>query len=301
MASTSTTIPRPRDPRAEPAHLQPPVPCPASPAAFAPPRPGDPARPIGVEIWRRYRDASRGGAERGAETLALRNELTAHHYPVVRAIARRLAASLPRSIDVDDLVGAGVLGLLDAIRAFDPERGSRFEAFCQTRVRGAMLDDLRSQDWVPRPVRERARRIERKEALLRARWRREPTHAELAGSFGMDVFEFSKELERARAAEVCSLGAEQESSSPSLGEGLLADERAREPGSELEGRERVRELLNSLDGRQRLVVELYYLQGRTMGEIGELLSVTESRVCQLHAKVMARFRAAGREEHRLAG
>ena len=147
------------------------------------------------EIWAHY---GRACKNKEAERIEhIRNVLMERHYPLVRYIAERLLQTLPKSIELDDLISAGLFGLMDAIRGFDPDRGIKFKTYCSTRIRGAILDQLRSQDWVPRLVRLKASRIERALQKLTAEYGREPTHAELARTLDMDHQDLVKEIQDA--------------------------------------------------------------------------------------------------------
>src|SRR5690349_6135287 len=160
-----------------------------------------PRKPIAPEleslttekIWELYRKTRKGGAKEEDALEKLRNALMERHYPLVRYIAERLLQTLPKSIELDDLVSAGLFGLMDAIRGFDHARNIKFKTYCTTRIRGSILDQLRSQDWVPRLVRLKAGKIEKALQKLTGEYGREPTHAELASALQMEHSELAME------------------------------------------------------------------------------------------------------------
>lgn len=233
----------------------------------------------------------------GPRDRTVRDLLVAHYGPLVRAVAARMAVGLPASVEVSDLVQAGVFGLLDAIARFDPTRGIRFETYAAQRIRGAMLDELRAQDWVPRTVRSRIREIERTREQLERRLGRAPDRREIAAELGLPLRELVRAGQHRRLVSVEALA----ESASSVAESVV-DESAPDPAEVFALHETHRELaaaVRLLDERDRLVVQLYYVENRTLAEIGRLLGVTESRVCQLHARMVVRLR--GRLEERAAG
>ncbi len=243
------------------------------------------------EIWSLYRSARK--AKKEAEVERLRNVLMERHYPLVRYIAERLLQTLPKSIELDDLVSAGLFGLMDAIRGFEPERNIKFKTDCSTRVRGSILDQLRSQDWVPRLVRLKASRIERALQRLTGEYGREPTHAELAEALRAEHGELADELLTANAKAMFSLSdkwedREDESSVEKVD--VLEDRKAVDPIGELHRRDTMLFLTKALTHKERFIIEQYYQVGHTMREIGEMLGLTESRVCQIHSNVMSRMK-----------
>jgi RNA polymerase sigma factor for flagellar operon FliA len=214
--------------------------------------------------------------------------------PFVQALARRLASSMPHSIDIGDLVQDGVLGLIDAAQRFDEERGIKFETFAERRVRGAMIDALRREAW-PRGVRRQRRELEAARETLRRELGQEPSLADLAAKVGSDEKRLGRTILRISTIE---------STSP-LSSGDHVDERSlpavlvpSEPESpdsayeRTEVKERIRQALSTLPERERRLVNLYYFGDVTMKQIGEELGVNESRVSQLHARAIQRLRAA---------
>lgn len=224
----------------------------------------------------------------------LRESLIIHYSPLVKFVAGRVAAGLPRSVDQNDLASYGVFGLIDAIDKFEPERGFKFETYAINRIKGAILDELRSLDWVPRSVRAKAREIERSMAELEHKLQRAPTDEELAQHMGLDLAIVQDDL-----AEISQLGFAALDQTVGSGDtmttlkDLVADTSGLSPEAAFQAEETRRALvdsINRLPDRERLVVTLYYYEGLTLAEIGDVLGVTESRVCQIHAKTVMSLR-----------
>ncbi|MHC4261124.1 MAG: FliA/WhiG family RNA polymerase sigma factor [Planctomycetota bacterium] len=250
------------------------------------------ANPAPEAVVRPTRSPSLKDLPKTPELEALRNELIERYYPLVRYIAERLLQTLPKSIELDDLVSAGQFGLMDAIRGFDPSRGIKFKTYCSTRIRGSILDQLRSQDWVPRLVRLRASKIERAYQRLTGEFGREPTHAELARELEMDHSELSAEIEQAQARTMFSLSEKWDDDDDGSVEKveIIEDHDAIDPVVELNRRDLMKYITRSLTHKERFIIEQYYQFGHTMREIGEMLMLTESRVCQIHSNVMGRLK-----------
>ena len=245
------------------------------------------------KIWELYRRARRAGPKQDEELESLRNALMERHYPLVRYIAERLLQTLPKSIELDDLVSAGLFGLMDAIRGFDHARNIKFKTYCTTRIQGSILDQLRSQDWVPRLVRLKAGRIEKALQRLTGEYGREPTHAELAADLDLEHEELSLEMQSASAKTMFSLSDKWEDRDEDSGiekVDVLEDRKSIDPITELHRRDMLHFLTRSLTHKERFIIEQYYHVGHTMREIGEMLSLTESRVCQIHSNVMGRLK-----------
>ncbi|MCZ6598560.1 MAG: FliA/WhiG family RNA polymerase sigma factor [Planctomycetota bacterium] len=251
------------------------------------------------DIWARYHRETKKVRGKPTERLEeLRNALIERHYPLVRYIAERLLQTLPKSIELDDLISAGLFGLMDAIRGFDASRGIKFKTYCSTRVRGAILDQLRSQDWVPRLVRLKAGRIDRALQKLTAEYGREPTHAELARTLEMDHEALVIEIQEARAKTMFSLSEKWEDDDGSIEKvEVLEDRTAIDPVNELNRRDLMHFITRSLTHKERFIIEQYYQYGHTMREIGEMLALTESRVCQIHSNVMGRLKGLLGQRH----
>lgn len=261
---------------------------PPIPPAAAVPRPVSTVDRSPVdELWDHYL---------ATPTRPVRDRLLVHYTPLVRAVAQRTAAGLPTYVDLSDLVQSGVFGLIDAVERFDPERCPRFESYAAQRIRGAILDDLRAQDWVPRTIRGRARELERAQERLEARLRRGATDRELADELGIAPRDLRAHTQHTQVVSVEALD-----DSGGLSE-VLADDRAPDPMVVVQSRETLRQLslaVAQLGERDRLVVRMYYLENRTLAEIGRCLGITESRVCQLHTRLVGRLR--GRLEQLAAG
>lgn len=244
------------------------------------PDPSPAGRPSAVDqLWSDYL---------AGPTRPLRDRIVVHYAPLVRAVAHRVAAGLPSYVDHADLAQSGVFGLIDAVERFDPERCPRFESYAAQRIRGAILDELRAQDWVPRTVRGRVRELERAQERLEGRLRRAATDRELADELGVPVRDLRGLTQHVQMISVEAL----EENSGGVSE-LLADDRTPDPMAVVQARETMRQLnmvVSQLGERDRRVVELYYLENRTLAEIGRLLGVTESRVCQLHSRLVGRLR-----------
>lgn len=222
-----------------------------------------------------------------------RNRLIEHYLPLVRYISERLLSTLPRSIELDDLTSAGLFGLMDAIEGFDLERGIKFKTYCTTRIRGAILDELRSQDWVPRLVRHRANRIHRALKALEGKLGRDPTDEEMAQELEVSVEEYRALREEASPVTVYSLSDKFEDSQAEGGlekSEVIADRRAKAPVETINERDIIEVLTRNLSQKERRIIILYYYEGRTMKEIGRLLDLTESRVCQIHSNVINRLK-----------
>jgi len=228
---------------------------------------------------------------------ALRDRLILTYAPLVKFVAGRLGASLPAHVDEQDLVSYGLLGLIGAIERFDPDREIKFETYAIARIKGAIIDELRSLDWVPRSVRTRAREIERAIVELERRLVRAPTDAEIAAKVGLTERELEDSL-----AEIgrSSMAALDELWTPSGGGDQISlidtieDTTGPDPEFSLEQtemREALGEAIARLPEREKLVVTLYYYEELTLREIGEVLGVTESRVSQLHTKAVLRLKA----------
>jgi RNA polymerase sigma factor for flagellar operon FliA len=241
------------------------------------------------DLWRRYKEEGDAGA---------RERLVVAYSPMVKFVAGRLGAGLPSHVDDADLISYGLMGLIGAIERFEPERGIKFETFAMTRIRGAIIDELRSLDWVPRSVRSRAREIETAQAKLEHELQRAPSEAELAERLGISEDELRTSLLEIANSSVYALD-ELWTVSDSSGDQVslldtISDPRADDPQESLassEIKDRLTEAIGSLPEREQLVVALYYYENLTLREIGEVLGVTESRVSQLHTKAVMRLKS----------
>ena len=222
-----------------------------------------------------------------------KDQLVQRFAPLVKRIAYHLMARLPSSVQVDDLVQNGMLGLLDAINRFEAGMGAQFETYAAQRVRGAMLDGLRENDWLPRSLRRDFRRIEEAIAQLEQQYGRAPSEQELAKALSMTLAEYQKMLQDARGHQLISFEDMVEDGEDDYLERHLKDE-TNEPSQLLEN-QNLQTLLTQgieqLPEREKLMMALYYEQDLNLREIGEVMGVTESRVCQLHSQAVARLRA----------
>jgi RNA polymerase sigma factor FliA len=245
------------------------------------------------DLWRRYK---------GEGDASARERLVVAYSPMVKFVAGRLGAGLPSHVDDADLISYGLMGLIGAIERFEPERGIKFETFAMTRIRGAIIDELRSLDWVPRSVRSRAREIEAAQSKLEHELQRAPTEAELAARLGLSEEELQTSLLEIANSSVYALD-ELWTISDSSGDSVslldtISDPRADDPQESLassEIKDRLTEGISGLPEREQLVIALYYYENLTLREIGEVLGVTESRVSQLHTKAVMRLKSALQE------
>ncbi len=233
---------------------------------------------------------------RDSRDQAARQELVQKYARVVKYVAGRMAVGLPHYVEFNDLISAGLLGLIQAIDNFDHERGIKFETYAIPRIRGAILDELRSQDWFPRSLRRKAKQVEEIYATLEARLGRPATDHEVARELHVDVSELDGILGEVAVATIMSLDADtsgdESDQSTSLGD-YLADPRAEDVERTIAAQE-MRDLialrLAELPEKEQLVLVLYYYEELTLKEIGEILDVTESRVCQVHTKAIMRLK-----------
>lgn len=224
----------------------------------------------------------------------VRNVLVERYLPLVRYVAERLASTLPSFVDVDDLASMGIFGLLDAIERFDPKLGVKFKTYAMNRIRGSILDELRSMDWVPRLVRIKATKIERACAELQAELGREPTFFEMSQRLGMGFDEYHRMIEGADATAMISLSEEWTDQDDNHGNrkiDLIEDQNpSGTPVHEMQLKD-IREVIaHHLTEKERIIVTLYYYEGLSMKEIARVLNLTESRICQIHGKVVERLK-----------
>lgn len=232
------------------------------------------------------------------DDVAARDKLILNYSPLVKYVAGRLSSNLPQSVETADLISYGVFGLIDAIEKFNPERGIKFETYAIARIKGAIIDELRALDWVPRSVRARAREIEAAYVTLENRLKRNPSDSEVAAEIGISERELQESLTKLSYTSVVSFeelwAGNPDHEERGQGAASIKDENAEDPSAAFEGIE-VKEILASaierLPEREKVVVALYYYEGLTLKEIGAVLGVTESRVSQLHTKAVLRLRA----------
>jgi len=222
-----------------------------------------------------------------------RNRLLENYLPIVKYTADRLYAKLPEEVDLDDLISAGVFGLMDALQAFDESRGVKFETYCSPRIRGAILDELRSMDWVPRLVRSRAHKLGRATRALEAELGREPTHSELAKRMKLPMSEYHKVQRDAHAVGLVSLSRkwfETDSHKDVREIDVLQDKRSDDPFRVAQRKDLKDLVTRGLSRAERLIIILYYFEEMTMKEIGLTLDLSESRVSQMHSAVLERLK-----------
>jgi len=237
------------------------------------------------QLWRDYRANA---------TTELRNQLVEIYLPLVKYNAERIWSRLPDGVELDDLISAGVFGLLDAIEAFDLERGVKFETYCVPRIRGAMLDELRTMDWVPRLVRSKASKLEEARKSLEASLGRPPRPEELAEKMNVPLEEMSRMVSEATAVSQVSLNKkwyETDSYKDVREIDILEDKKAEDPTHRLQNRDLMRLVTRGLNRNERLIIILYYYEDMTMKEIGATLDLSESRVSQMHSSIVARLQA----------
>ena len=235
-------------------------------------------------VWLEYKE--QGGQH-------LRNRLVEQYLALVRYIAERILIKLPQNVEVEDLYSAGIFGLMDAIDGYDLERGVKFETYCTTRIRGAILDSLRALDWVPRIVRNKAHRIDATWRELEVELGRTPTDLEMAERLELSLDEYEDMIREASAVTMVSLTEQSadDSDSKSLRKiDILEDKRGVLPEDEVLKKEITEFITKYLSRKERLIVVLYYFEDLTMREIGAALDLSESRVCQLHSRIVARLR-----------
>jgi len=237
-------------------------------------------------LWARYRRTGDPHA---------RTQLLDRYLGLVHHSAHQLARRISRDVEIDDLIGAGTLGLVQALEGFDPERGLAFSTYAMPRIRGAMLDELRTRDWMPRSVRMRSRQLQGARADLQHRLGRQPSPEELATALQIDMPTYWRWQEEIDGRVLLQLDAghdDAEEHSPRLAESI-ADVMAAEPGDALDDQEtlvRLRDAFDRLGQRDRLVLSLYYYEELNLRQIGEVMHVSESRISQIRTRALKRLR-----------
>jgi len=224
----------------------------------------------------------------------LRNRLVERYLPLVKYNGERIWARLPEGVELDDLISAGVFGLMDAIDAFDLSRGVKFETYCVPRIRGAMLDELRTMDWVPRLVRSKASKLNEALKTLEARLGRAPNEIELAKHMGLTVPELEKMIVDANAVSLISLNKkwyETDSYKDVREIDILEDKKGEDPTKRIQKADLMRLVTKGLNRNERLIIILYYYEELTMKEIGATLDLSESRVSQMHSAIVQRLQS----------
>ena len=229
---------------------------------------------------------------------AVRERLIMHYAPLVKYVAGRVGVGLPSNVEQADLVSYGVFGLIDAIEKFDLERAIKFETYAISRIRGAIIDELRAMDWIPRSVRSKAREVEKAYSSLEGELRRTPSETEVAERMGIKlddlraIFSQVSYVNVVALDELLNVGGEK-GDALSLGD-TLEDPKAEDPVLAFEGEETkflLARAIDQLPEREKIVVTLYYFESLTLAEIGKVLGVTESRICQMHTKAVVQLRA----------
>jgi RNA polymerase sigma factor FliA len=239
------------------------------------------------ELWKSYRKT---------RDSSIRNRLIKQYLPLVKYVAGKLAVGMPQNVEFDDLVSYGVIGLFDAIEKFDPGKHVKFKTYAVTRVRGAIFDQLRQLDWVPRSIRQKTRELEDAVRRLEAQLGRAATDQEIARELGVNEKEFERLILKISGTTVLSLNdvwyAGEENDRMSIGDSIESPQ-SRNPDSIVEKQEVKRvivEAINELPDKEKKVLVLYYYEDLTLKEIGAVLGVTESRISQLHTKAIMRLR-----------
>jgi RNA polymerase sigma factor for flagellar operon FliA len=238
-----------------------------------------------LEVWKDFKA--------NLKDRRLRNILIERFLPLVKYNAERVWQKLPEGVDLNDLISAGVFGLMDAIEAFDLERGVKFETYCVPRIRGAMLDELRTMDWVPRLVRSKASKLEATRKRVEARVGRPPTNYEMAEELEVSLEEFEKMKSDASAVSLVSLNKkwyETDSYKDVREVDIVEDSKGEDPTEDLQKRDVMRLVTKGLNRNERLILILYYYEELTMKEIGQTLGLSESRVSQMHSSIVLRLK-----------
>ena len=241
------------------------------------------------KLWREFKDT---------HVPELRERLILHYSPLVKYVAGRVGVGLPPNIEQADLVSYGIFGLIDAIEKFDLSRAIKFETYAISRIKGAIIDELRAIDWIPRSVRYKAREVEKAYAALEARLHRTPTETEVAEELGISLEDLHAIFSQVSFVNVVALD-ELLNVGGEKGDKLslvdtLEDTKAEDPVAAFETEETkylLARAINTLPEREKIVVTLYYYEGLTLAEIGQVLGVTESRICQMHTKAVLQLRS----------
>ncbi|MDR2481617.1 MAG: RNA polymerase sigma factor WhiG [Spirochaetaceae bacterium] len=240
------------------------------------------------ELWKQYRET---------KDSKIRERFIKQYAPLVKYVAGKVAVGMPHNVEFDDLVSCGTFGLLDAIEKFDPEKFVQFKTYAVTRIRGAIFDELRATDWVPRSVRQKTREVEEAIGALEAQYGRPAKDSEIAEYLKIDEAEYNKIMRQITASSILSLNdvwfSGDENDKVSIGE-TIESPKSLEPEMMVERDEIQRvivNIINQLPDKEKKIIVLYHYEDLTLKEIGQVLDITESRVSQLHSKAMLRIRA----------
>lgn len=239
-----------------------------------------------AELWQRFKN--------DPSSQEMRNRLVEMYLPLVKYNGERIWSRLPEGVELDDLISAGVFGLMDAIDAFDLTRGVKFETYCVPRIRGAMLDELRTMDWVPRLVRSKASKLNEALKSLEAKLGRSPTEIELSQRLEISVAELEKMVLEANAVNLISLNKkwyETDSYKDVREIDILEDKKGEDPTRRIQKNDLMRLVTKGLNRNERLIIILYYYEELTMKEIGATLDLSESRVSQMHSSIVQRLQS----------
>ena len=233
----------------------------------------------------------------GAIPADLKEQIVLEHSPLIRYIVNRIAVRLPSHIDLDDLHNTGVIGLMDAIEKYDPDKNCKFKTYAEFRIKGAILDQLRSLDWVPRSVRQKSRKLERAYGEVEQRLGRQASEEEVADSLGLQIDKFHHLLNQVRGISLVNLeeirGTNSDGDRAGTFADIIEDVTSENPFASLkqvETKHAIGDTISALPEKERLVISLYYYEDLNMKEIGNILGITESRVCQIHTKAVMRLR-----------
>lgn len=226
----------------------------------------------------------------------VKDEIVVEYAPLIKYIAQKIASRLPSNIELDDLISCGVIGLMDAIEKFDPSRDNKFKTYAEFRIRGAILDELRAQDWVPRSIREKAKTLDRAYQKLESELGRPATDEEMCAEMKVTKEEFFDMLNKAKSVSMLNIddSATFNRNDKRAMAGMNEDSKISNPFTAISNknfREKIKEGISQLPEKQRLVLSLYYYEDLNLKEIGQVLDVTESRVSQLHTQAVSKLKA----------
>jgi RNA polymerase sigma factor for flagellar operon FliA len=244
-----------------------------------------------ANLLKKYKDEPKKNIKRNQK-----EELIKEYSPLIKFVAQKIAIRLPPNIELDDLISAGSIGLMDAIDKWDPTRDNKFKTYAEFRIRGSILDELRAQDWIPRSVRDKSKALDRTIAALENELGRYPTEEEISAKLNMPIQEFHDLVNQVRPVSLLSIDDQptfSDSDKKSIAN-LLEGAKSGNPFNQLNVKvvkDVVAKAIEELPERQRLVLSLYYFEDLNLKEIGQVLRVTESRVSQLHAQAVTRLRA----------